>query len=475
MQHYPIFLDLKGQKVLMLGAGDAAERKIRLLEKAGAQILIVADALSSEIAAKLANGDVRHLGAEFSHSQLTGVRLLVIADVDEALARRAYMVSKTAGIPVNAVDRPELSTCITPAIVDRDPITVAISSAGTAPMLARRIRAEIEAKLPSNTGVLARWAGLQRGKVMARIKDGAKRLRFWEKVFEGAVATKAASGQFEDAEKEFEALLDASEDHGLSGEVYVVGAGPGDPDLLTVKAVRLMQKADVVLYDSLVSDEVLDLVRRDADRILVGKRCDKHTLPQSEMNVLLVKLAGEGKRVLRLKGGDPYVFGRGGEEIEELAAAGVRFEVVPGITAASGCATYAGIPLTHRDHAQSCVYITGHGKGGKPELDWKALAVSNQTIAIYMGLKNLKYLAQQLRLNGLSGDTPAAVVINGTRANQQKVIGTLASLPTMITKAEVEGPALVIVGSVVSLADTCNWFEPDTYLPHAEMVAVQIS
>jgi uroporphyrin-III C-methyltransferase/precorrin-2 dehydrogenase/sirohydrochlorin ferrochelatase len=461
MQHYPIFLDLKGQKVLVIGAGDAAERKIRLLQKASATICVVADDVSEEIEDKILRGAVHHMGARFGVTQFAGVRLVIIADAEEALARRVYFAAKTAGLPVNAVDRPDLSTCITPAIIDRDPITVAVSSAGTAPMLARKVRAEIEALLPANMGRLASWSGRQRQKVMETLSNGKQRLRFWERFFDSAAATMAANGQSDNAQHAFDAMLGdaaATEPH---GEVYIVGAGPGDPDLLTVKAVRLMQKADVVLYDSLVSEEILDLVRRDADRILVGKRCDNHTLPQEEMNALLVKLAGEGKRVLRLKAGDPYVFGRGGEEVEELSAAGVRFEVVPGITAASGCATYAGIPLTHRDHAQSCVYVTGHGKGGKPDLDWQALAQKNQTIAIYMGLKNLKFLSQQLRLNGMRADMPAAVVVNGTRCDQQKVVGTLATLSDQIKKSDVGGPALVIVGSVVSLADTCNWFTPD--------------
>lgn len=469
MQHYPVFLDLKGQKVLVIGAGEAAERKVRLLQKAGARICLIASELSKELHAKLLSGAVHHLGDQFDVSQFAGVRLVVIADVDEALARRVYIAAKTAGVPVNAVDRTDLSTCITPAIVDRDPITVAISSAGSAPMLARRIRAAIEAMLPSNTGRLASWAGNQRATVMKVLRSGRDRLRFWERFFESSAATLASNGDTQKAQVVFDEMLHQASLSEPEGEVYIVGAGPGDPDLLTVKAVRLMQKADVVLYDSLVSDEVLDLVRRDADRILVGKRCNNHTLPQSEMNALLVKLASEGKRVLRLKAGDPYVFGRGGEEVEELAEAGVRFEVVPGITAASGCATYAGIPLTHRDHAQGCVFVTGHGKEGKPDLDWQALAQKNQTIAIYMGLKNLKLLSQQLRLNGMRGDMPAAVIVNGTRKDQQKVIGTLATLPKLIKKSDVDGPALVIVGSVVSLADTCNWFEASNTVERGTM------
>lgn len=461
MQHYPVFLDLKGQKVLLIGAGEAAERKLRLLQKASATVCIVAKDVSTEIQSRILKGSVHHIANAFDHRLLAGVRLVVIADADESIARRVYIAARTAGVPVNAVDRPDLSTCITPAIIDRDPVTVAVSSAGEAPMLARRVRAQIERMLPANLGVLAKWAGARRSQVMTVLKEGRSRLRFWERFFESASAEAAANGRHEEAGRAFERLLHSAQAEEAVGKVYLVGAGPGDPDLLTVKALRLMQKADVVLHDSLISEEIMDLVRRDADRISVGKRCDNHTMPQEDMNALMVRLAREGKRVLRLKAGDPYVFGRGGEEVEELVAANVDFEVVPGITAASGCATYAGIPLTHRDHAQSCVYVTGHGKNGEPDLDWKSLAQANQTIAVYMGLKNLKHLSQRLRLHGLSGATPAAVVVNGTRRNQQKVIGTLASLPAQIKKSDVDGPALVIVGSVVSLADTCNWFRPD--------------
>lgn len=458
MQHYPVFLDLKGRKVLVIGGGENAERKIRLLLKAYASVHIVASDMTDTIRKQVQAGDLVHVGTEYQKKHLEAARLIVIADAPEALARRIYTAAVTAGIPVNAVDRPELSSCITPAIIDRDPVTIAVSSAGTAPVLARRIRKQIEDMLPAATGALAKWAGAARARVMARVKDGRARLRLWEAVFDGPTAKHALAGRVDEANKSLDTLLESA-GNSPEGEVYLVGAGPGDPELLTLKALRLMQQADVVLYDSLVTEAILDQARRDADRILVGKRCDKHTVPQEGINEMLVKLAREGKRVLRLKAGDPYIFGRGGEEVEKLAEAGVPFEVVPGVTAASGCATYAGIPLTHRDHAQSVTFVTGHGKGGKPDLDWRALANTRQTLAVYMGLKNLSYLTKNLRLNGMPASMPAAVIVNGSRPDQAKVVGTIANIADKISKADVDGPALVIIGSVVSLADTCNWFE----------------
>jgi uroporphyrin-III C-methyltransferase/precorrin-2 dehydrogenase/sirohydrochlorin ferrochelatase len=360
---------------------------------------------------------------------------------------------------VNVVDNPALCTFIMPAILDRSPLLVAISSGGASPVLARILRGKLEATIPQGYGRLAAFAGRFRNTVKASIADPAKRRAFWEDVLEGAIAEKVLAGD----EAAAEAML-----HGLllggtqpTGEVYLVGAGPGDPDLLTLRALRLMQKADVVLYDNLVSESIVAMTRRDATRIFVGKQRAAHTMPQEEINELLVRFAREGKRVLRLKGGDPFIFGRGGEEIETLAGHGIPFQVVPGITAASGVAAYAGIPLTHRDHAQSCTFVTGHLKDGSMNLDWDALARPNQTVVVYMGLHGLEMLCAKLIEHGLPDSTPAAIVQQATTQNQRVVTGTLATLPGLAQEEKLQPPTLIIVGGVVALREKLAWFDPN--------------
>jgi uroporphyrin-III C-methyltransferase/precorrin-2 dehydrogenase/sirohydrochlorin ferrochelatase len=324
------------------------------------------------------------------------------------------------------------------------------------------LKARLESLIPAGYGRLARLAGEFRIAVAKAISSPAARRRFWETVLEGPIGEKALSGDDRGADADLARAIEraaGAEAQAPRGEVYLVGAGPGDPDLLTFRALRLMQKADVVLYDRLTDEDVLNLVRREAKRIYVGKQPEDHELPQGEISALLVKLAKEGKRVLRLKGGDPFMFGRGGEEIEALAAQGIPFQVCPGVTAAIGAAAYAGIPLTHRDHAQACVFVTGHGKDGKITLDWTALLQPRQTVAIYMGLRNLEALAQEFVAHGASADLPAAIVDNATRVGQRVIVGTLGTLAAKARAAELAGPSIIIVGTVVTLRDRLDWRE----------------
>lgn len=354
----------------------------------------------------------------------------------------------------------ELCDFITPAILDRTPLVAAITSSGASPILARTIKAELESTIPATFGELSRFLARFRDEVAARITDGAQRRRFWEDVTESAVAERVMAGDMAGAETALRERLDAFSEGGGKpvGEVYLVGTGPGDPDLLTFRALRLMQRADVVLYDRLIGERILSLVRRDAERIYVGKKKNEHTMGQEDISRLLATLALEGKRVLRLKGGDPFIFGRGGEEIEEIARHGIPFQVVPGVTAAAGCAAYAGIPLTHRDHAQTCIFVTGHAKDGEVDLNWEALIQPNQTVAVYMGLGMLGVLTDSFLKHGMAPDMPVAVIDNGTRRRQCVVSGTLTDIAKQVEDAALQGPAIIIIGTVVTLRDKLAWF-----------------
>ena len=370
----------------------------------------------------------------------------------------AGLGAEVVAVPVNVVDAPALCSVIFPAIVDRSPLVIAVSSGGDAPVLARLIRAKIETWIPSTYGQLAGLAARFRTRVKGLFPDVQQRRGFWEDVFQGPIADRQLAGQGAEAERLLLAKING-EAAQTTGEVYLVGAGPGDPDLLTFRALRLMQQADVVLYDRLVAPAILELCRRDAERIYVGKRRADHAVPQDQINQQLVDLARQGKRVVRLKGGDPFIFGRGGEEIEELAAHGIPFQVVPGITAASGCAAYAGIPLTHRDYAQSVRFVTGHLKDGTSNLPWSDLVAPAQTLVFYMGLIGLPIICEQLIKHGRSADTPAALIQQGTTSNQRVFTGTLKDLPTLVAEHEVHAPTLVIVGEVVLLREKLKWFE----------------
>lgn len=464
MDYFPIFVRLAGEPVLVVGGGDVAARKVELLLRTSAKVTVVAPELVASLAAKAAAGEITHLREEFRPDHLDGMRLAIAATDKRSI--NAW-VSRQAGrrnVPVNVVDDRELSRFIVPAIVDRSPVVVAVGSSGDAPVLTRRLREQLEAILPQGLGALAKLAGKLRPIVKARIESPAARRRFWENFFDGPVASDVLAGRTDAADLVLERRLNDSLSALLRpaarrGEVALVGAGPGDPGLLTLRALRALQNADVVLYDRLVSEEVLDLARRDAERVYVGKAAGQAHVSQDEINALLVKLALEGKRVCRLKGGDPFIFGRGGEELEALAAAGVQFEVVPGVTAAAGCAAYAGIPLTHRDHAQALTFVTGHTKNeGDATIDWASLARPAQTVVFYMGLGQLDSIFARLRQHGAPADRAAALVEQGTRPAQRVVTGTLQDLPGKVRAAGIEAPALLIVGEVARLHETLQWF-----------------
>ncbi len=458
--YFPLFLSLHGARCVLIGGGAVARRKAELLLESGARLFVVAPELEATLAAWAAEGRIAHLSQRYSPPQLKGAALVVAATDDRAVNAAVSQTARALGIPVNVVDDPELSSFIVPAIVDRSPVTLAISTAGASPVLARLLRARLERFLSPTFGRLARLAGRFRAAVRARIADPGARRRFWEDVLDGPSAERLLAGSERAAEERFERLLEEGSSTRSGGEVFLVGAGPGNPELLTLRALKLLGRADVVLYDHLVAPEIVTLARRDAERIYVGKERDNHTLPQESINALMVRLAREGKRVLRLKGGDPFIFGRGGEEIESLSACGIPFEVVPGITAASGVSAYAGIPLTHRDYAHACVFVTGHLKDGSLDLDWPALARPGQTVVVYMGLHSLEPLCEQLVRHGLAPDMPAAVVQQGTTARQRVLTGTLATLPACARDAGLKPPTMIIVGEVVRLRDKLGWFEP---------------
>lgn len=458
MDYLPLFHKLQGGRVLVVGGGEIALRKARLLADAGGVLRVVAPDVDGQLAALAREGGGEVLVRGYQAADLVGCRLVIAATDDPGLNAQVSADAQALSVPVNVVDAPALCTVIFPAIVDRSPLVIAVSSGGDAPVLARLIRAKLEAWIPSAYGELAGLAARFRHKVKSLYPDVNQRRGFWETVFQGPIAERQLAGQGAEAERLLQAMVDGAPVQ-QGGEVYLVGAGPGDPDLLTFRALRLMQQADVVLYDRLVAPAIIDMCRRDAERIYVGKRRADHSVPQDQINRLLVDLARQGKRVLRLKGGDPFIFGRGGEEIEELAEHGIPFQVVPGITAASGCSAYGGIPLTHRDYAQSVRFVTGHLKDGTSNLPWNDLVAPAQTLVFYMGLVGLPTICAELIRHGRASSTPAALVQQGTTRNQRVFTGTLADLPDLVAQHEVHAPTLVIVGEVVQLRDKLAWFE----------------
>lgn len=460
MDFLPIFLNIHNRDCLIVGGGEVATRKASLLLKAGAHVRIVSPVLNDELNAQLQLGNVTYHAENFDPRHLRDVVLVIAATNERAVNQYVSEAANQLGIPVNVVDDPALCSFIMPSILDRSPILVAISSGGASPVLARLLRARLETLIPEAYGRLAKYAAKFREHVKRRFSVPEKRRLFWETTLQGPFAEMVFSGKDQAAQAYLLRSLEHESDELPRGEVYLVGAGPGNPDLLTFRAMHLMQQADVVVYDRLVSSAILDMVRRDATRIYAGKERDKHALPQESINHLLVRLAKEGKRVLRLKGGDPFIFGRGGEEIETLSEHHIPFQVVPGITAASGVASYAGIPLTHRDYAQSCIFVTGHLKNNSIDLDWQAIARPQQTIVIYMGLLGLPVLCEQLIAHGLPASMPAAIVQQGTTTNQQIVAGSLATLPALTANANLVPPTLIIVGEVVKLQPKLAWFEP---------------
>jgi uroporphyrin-III C-methyltransferase/precorrin-2 dehydrogenase/sirohydrochlorin ferrochelatase len=459
MEYFPLFLKLTRQPCLVVGGGEVAVRKAGLLLEASAAVTVVADELHPTLAEWRKAGRIKTIERPFQAGDERGQRLVIAATGDRRTNIAVHAACEANNILVNVVDDAERCRFIVPSIVDRSPLMIAISTAGKAPMIARRLRERIEAWLPHGYGMLVELAGRMRQAVKQRFADSPPaRRRFWQRVLEGPVAKHALAGDLPAAEKRFHAELSASDPNALTrGSVSLVGAGPGNPDLLTFQALRLMQQADVVLYDNLVSPEIVKLARRDAQRIYVGKKADHHSLPQEEINRLMIELAKAGKAVLRLKGGDPFIFGRGGEEIERLADAGIPFQVAPGITSAAGASCYAGIPLTHRDHAQSVTFVTGHRRAGEVDLDWPRLTGDSGTVVIYMGVQQAPAICRQLIAHGRAPDTPAAIVERATTDRQRTVVGTLGTLPGLMEQTSIKPPALIIIGSVVSLHEKLGW------------------
>jgi uroporphyrin-III C-methyltransferase/precorrin-2 dehydrogenase/sirohydrochlorin ferrochelatase len=462
LDHLPIFLDIRGKTVVVTGGGTLAARRVERALSAGAQVKLFAATLADEFRPFLTNAALTIYRRAPESGDLNGAILAYGAEENFEADKRLCDLARAAGVLVNVADTMELCDFITPAIVDRTPLVAAIASSGASPILARIIKAELESSIPATFGELAKFLGQFRDEVAERVTGATQRRRFWEDVTESAVGERVMAGDFKGAEAALRERLNTFGNGGGKpvGEVYLVGAGPGDPDLLTFRALRLMQRADVVLYDRLIGPRIMNLVRRDAERIYVGKQKNEHTLSQAEISGLLVRLARDGKRVLRLKGGDPFIFGRGGEEIEAVASHGIPFQVVPGVTAAAGCAAYAGIPLTHRDHAQTCIFVTGHAKDGEVNLNWESLIQPKQTVAVYMGLAMIGRLASAFIAHGMVADMPVAVIDHGTRRAQRVVTGTMADIAAKAEAAGLKGPAIIIIGTVVTLRDRLAWFEP---------------
>ncbi|MHC5226537.1 siroheme synthase CysG [Ignatzschineria sp. LJL83] len=459
MDYLPLFHCLKDRPVLIIGGGNIALRKADILCKAGARIQVIAPQIIPNLLQLLNQQQGSYQLRAYQTGDIRNHALVIAATADRALNKIIAHDANESSALINVVDMPDLCNVIFPAIVDRSPLMIAISSGGRAPVLARLIRAKIETIIPNSYGKLAHIASIYREKVKKAFHTLTERRIFWEEVFEGEIAEQVFLNNPEKAEK----LLQNKLQQPLSsqGEIYLIGAGPGDPDLLTFRALRLMQQADIILYDRLVSPQIMELCRKDADKIYVGKENTHHLVPQDTINQMLIDLAKQGKRVARLKGGDPFIFGRGGEEIEALTQHQISFQVVPGITAASGCASYAGIPLTHRDHSQSVRFITGHLKQGELTLPWSEYVSSAETLVFYMGLHTLPIITKNLMAHGKPNNTPIAIIENGTMPEQRVVIGELHNIIDKATTEKVKSPSLIIIGEVVSLREQCQWFKTE--------------
>jgi uroporphyrin-III C-methyltransferase/precorrin-2 dehydrogenase/sirohydrochlorin ferrochelatase len=459
MNYFPVFFDLTAQRVLVVGGGEVALRKVVLLERSGASVYLVAPEVLPELKERAAAGLLNLAIRDFVPEDLEGARLVIVATSRRAVNRWIASLSEARGIPVNVVDDREASRFIVPAVIDRDPVLVAISTGGASPVLARRLRERLEAAIPKKIGDLAFWLRTLRHAARRRLRNTDERRRFFETVVDGAAARRFIEGDTHGAQAIAQQLLArSSAAPKAQGEVTLVGAGPGDPELLTLKALRALQDADVILHDRLVPEAVLDMARRDAARICVGKAAGSVGSTQEEINALLIEHALKGKRVVRLKGGDPFIFGRGGEELEALAKAQISFSVIPGVTAAAGCAAYAGIPLTHRDYAHGVTFVTAHADKDGHEPDWRALAKPGITAVFYMGLARIEQITAQLVAHGAAASLPAAIIAQGTMQDQRVIMGTLATIAAVTAGSNIESPALLVVGEVVSLQRRLAWF-----------------
>jgi uroporphyrin-III C-methyltransferase/precorrin-2 dehydrogenase/sirohydrochlorin ferrochelatase len=468
MNYFPAFLDLNQKHCVIVGGGEVAERKVDKLLKAGATITVIAPELNAGLQYRIAQNEINAKEKRFSCDDLNDAFFVIAATDNSAVNEQVCQLANEAGCLVNAAENPHYGNLIVPSVVDRSPVMIAVSTGGASPVLARQLRMKLETVVPSSCGNLAAITEEYREVVKQRLPDPTARKHFWENALKGTFAELVYAGHVNEARALLDEMLANTNEKIQVGEVYLVGAGPGDPDLLTFKALRLMQQADVMVYDRLVSKPILEMANQNAERFYVGKEKDNHAVAQDKINDLLVELAKQGKRVLRLKGGDPFIFGRGGEEIETLVQENVPFQVVPGVTAASGCASYSGIPLTHRDYAQSVTFATGHLRDGSINLNWEQLVQPNHTIVFYMGLTGMPVISQQLIAHGLPEDTPAALVEQGTTRNQRVHIGTVANLPQLIADSGVRAPTLTIVGHVVELHDKLNWYQPQRHVPETE-------
>jgi len=459
MSLFPLFVDIKNKPCLIVGGGKIAARKLKMLCHSGAQVTVIAPQCCTATQELCEQYGVTIERRNFIDEDIVDQRLVIAATDSPEINQRISHIAQAKNIFVNVTSDFTKGDTVLPSVINRDPIQIAVTTGGASPVLARLLKSNLERATPTAYGQLATLVEQYRAQAITMIPDEDTRRRFWEEVLQGSIAEMVFAGRISEAENALKFKLENQQvDSAGVGEVYLVGAGPGDPDLLTFRALRLMQQADAVVYDRLVSDEIMNLVRKDAEMVYAGKERANHAIPQESINHLLVRLAKQGKRVLRLKGGDPFIFGRGGEEIETLMEQGVHFQVVPGITAAAGCASYAGIPLTHRDHAQACIFVTGHLRDGTVNLNWNMLAHSSQTLVFYMGLVGLEIICQKLAEHGMPIDTPAALVSKGTRPDQRVLIGNLSSLPDLVKSHDVHGPTLIIVGSVVTLHSKLHWY-----------------
>ena len=456
MDIFPISLKLQQQPCLIVGGGHIAYRKAVLLAKAGAKVDVLAPEIDVNLLQLVQQSQGQYVQDVFSPSTALRHYRLVIAATDNNLVnQQVFAACEAENVLVNSVDDPPHCRFMVPAIIDRSPLVISVASNGTSPVLSRQIRTQLESTIPHGMGKLAEFSGQWRAAVKQKIVNPDERRIFWEELYASPLKEQVFNDNLDAANQSIQQAL--AEWQTPKGEVYLVGAGPGDPELLTLKALRLMQQADVVIYDRLVSAPILELCRRDAEKVYVGKARSNHAVPQEGINALLVKYAQAGKRVCRLKGGDPFIFGRGGEEIQELYEAGVSFQVVPGITAASGCSAYAGIPLTHRDYAQSVRFLTGHLKEGSPELPWSELVYEQQTLVLYMGLVGLESICEKLIAHGQRADMPVALISKGTTPEQKVVVGTLANIASKVEQHQIQAPTLTIIGEVVSLREQLQW------------------
>lgn len=456
MDIFPISLKLQQQPCLIVGGGHIAYRKALLLAKAGAKIDVLAPEIDDSLLQLVQQSHGQYVQDVFSSSTaLRHYRLVIAATDNNRVNQQVFAACEAENVLVNSVDDPPHCRFMVPAIIDRSPLVISVASNGTSPVLSRQIRTQLESSIPHGMGKLAEFSGQWRAAVKQKIVNPEERRIFWEELYASPLKEQVFNDNLDAANQSIQHAL--AEWQTPKGEVYLVGAGPGDPELLTLKALRLMQQADVVIYDRLVSAPILELCRRDAEKVYVGKARSNHAVPQEGINALLVKYAQAGKRVCRLKGGDPFIFGRGGEEIQELYEAGVSFQVVPGITAASGCAAYAGIPLTHRDCAQSVRFLTGHLKEGSPELPWSELVYENQTLVLYMGLVGLESICEKLIAHGQRADMPVALISKGTTPEQKVVVGTLANIASKVEQHQIQAPTLTIIGEVVNLREQLKW------------------